>query len=166
MAPFFRPLSETSGRCLGTYQGGGEDGEEHAEAEDDTIAGGLGEDGDAAEEAVRMGMGTVSRGPKFRENTGRVNRAKSEFAIATWQDAPENGCVRRCDWKITLEGGGGGGVRVCLPRLLDADASVVFEVLGEAGGAFSDTGQAVSVTGTGHGALNCGAMVGWRGGRA
>lgn len=94
---------------MGTYQGGGEDGEEHAEAEDDTIAGGLGEDGDAAEEAVGMGMGTVSRGPKFRENTGRVNRAKSEFAIATWQDAPENGCVRRCDWKIKLEGGGCGG---------------------------------------------------------
>ena len=58
-------------------------------------------------------------------------------------------------------------MRVCLPRLLDADASVVLvEVLGEAGGAFGDTGQAVLVTGTGHGALNCGAMVGWRGGRA
>lgn len=41
----------SAGDC--TYQGGGEDGEEDAEAEHDTVTGGLGEDGDAAEEAAR-----------------------------------------------------------------------------------------------------------------
>ena len=47
--------------CTETYQGGGEDGEEDTEAEDDAVAGGLGEDGDASEEAVwGEGGGTVS----------------------------------------------------------------------------------------------------------
>lgn len=48
--------------CTETYQGGGEDGEEDTEAEDDAVAGGLGEDGDASEEAVwgEGGGGTVS----------------------------------------------------------------------------------------------------------
>ena len=34
------------------HQGGREDGEEHAEAEDDAVAGGLGQHRDAAEEAA------------------------------------------------------------------------------------------------------------------
>jgi len=39
--------------CRRTYQEGGEEGEEQAEAEDDAVAGGFGEDRHAAEEAAR-----------------------------------------------------------------------------------------------------------------
>lgn len=48
------------------YQGGGEDGEEDAEAEDDAVARGLGEDRDAAEEAVSgKSAGTCSAATSF-----------------------------------------------------------------------------------------------------
>lgn len=58
-------------RTAWTYQGGGEDGEEDAEAEHDTVAGGLREDGDTAEEAARGGEGRVSG--RSEEDVGRSN---------------------------------------------------------------------------------------------
>ena len=47
----------------GTYQGGGEDGEEDAEPENDTVTGGLGKDGRPPEEAVH-GRGWSVRSEK------------------------------------------------------------------------------------------------------
>jgi hypothetical protein len=55
------PGSRRAGGRRCTHQGGGEQGEEDAEAEDDTVTGRLGEDRDAAEEAEGGGRGLSVR---------------------------------------------------------------------------------------------------------
>jgi hypothetical protein len=140
--------------CTETYQGGGEDGEEDTEAEDDAVAGGLGEDGDASEEAV-WGEGGGDGQRAFRENPGWVNRGKrhqSRFSIASRPLRRTAAARRARRWQFSDRDA---QVLKHLRCILDANAVDVGEVLGETGGAFGDPGQTVGITGTGHGALNC-----------
>ena len=140
-----------------TYQGGGEDGEEDAEAEHDTVAGGLREDGDTAEEAARGGEGRVSG--RSEEDVGRSNGVFSHELFAITQTPlgfgrqqvshasreREKQCARASvSWQMMS-----GHVR----GILDAFAINVAEVLGEAGRAQGLARKVACITGTGHGAL-------------
>ena len=153
-----------------TYQGGGEDGEEDAEAEHDTVAGGLREDGDTAEEAARGGEGRVSG--RSEEDVGRSNGVFSHELFAITQTPlgfgrqqvshasreREKQCARASvSWQMMP-----GHVR----GILDAFAINVAEVLGEAGRAQGLARKVACITGTGHGALDCGTRVDKKEGKA
>ena len=161
--PLFGVLSGTAW----TYQGGGEDGEEDAEAEHDTVAGGLGENRDTAEEAVRGGEGRSAAGRR-EDVVRRTRRRFSYFAILPKRADPHpkaagNGLSRTAREgetsreRVDLAAGGIGIGHV--RGILDANAIDVAEVLSEAGGAGGLAEQAAFITGTGHGALDCGARV-------
>ena len=76
------------------YQGGGEDGEEDAEAEDDAVARRLGEDRDAAEEAV---FGKSCQVPRFSLSRALLLSlaCRGNAREAKGHQATE---MRTCDW--------------------------------------------------------------------
>ena len=134
------------------YQGGGEDGEEDAEAEDDAVARGLGEDRDAAEEAA-SGKSTSMRSAAifFFFFSGVSRDAKA---------AGRPRCARAIEWEIPRVSrvfawsGSWGRSGEASPGILRADSVHVGVIFGEAG---SSGGLSAGErrTGVGHGGLSC-----------